>query len=65
MSGDIPAIAYAKEVYAACATVGFASPAVTRLKQLLDEGGDMSEIMALAQQAQRESIGWAGRDERR
>ena len=61
---DAPEIAYAKEVYAACATVGFTSPAVTRLKQLLDEDGDAGEMVALAQQAQRESIGWAGRGER-
>jgi len=57
-------IAYAKEVYAACATVGFESATVTRLKRLLDAGDDVAAILAAAQQAQRESIAWAGRPER-
>ena len=64
MGGNAPEVAYAKEVYAACATVGFTSAAVARLKQLIDDGGDVGEMMALAQQAQRESIGWAGRSDR-
>jgi len=57
---DPAELAYAKEVYAACATVGFTSAAVAHLKRLLDEGGDVEALMAAAQQAQRESIGWAG-----
>jgi hypothetical protein len=61
LTGDTAEVAFAKEVYAACATVGFASPTVTRLKRLLDEGGDADEIVAVAQAAQRESIAWAGR----
>ena len=61
---DSPEIAYAKEVYAACATVGFRSETVTRLKQLIDDGSNLDAIMAAAQKAQGESIDWAGREER-
>ena len=65
MTDDSAEIAYAKEVYAACATVGFTSETVTRLKRLLDEGNDPDAIVAAAQTAQRESIGWVGREEGR
>ena len=61
---DSAEIAYAKEVYAACATIGFASETVIRLKHLIDAGNDPDAIMAAAQSAQRESIAWAGRSER-
>ena len=61
---DSAEIAYAKEVYAACATVGFTSETVTRLKRLIDAGEDADAIMVAARQAQIESIAWAGRPER-
>ncbi len=58
---DSAEIAYAKEVYAACATVGFDSAVVKRLKRLIDENIDADAIMAAARQAQLDSIDWAGR----
>lgn len=61
---DSAEIAYAKEVYAACATIGFTSETVTRLKRLIDEGNDPDATMAAALKAQDESIGWAGREQR-
>lgn len=65
MSGASAEVEYAREVYAACATVGYESPDVTRLKALLDAAGardgDAGEIVTLAQTVQRASIDWAGR----
>ncbi len=65
MSGRSAAIEYAREVYAACATVGYESPDVARLKAMLDAqsaGDDDPEaVIALAQAVQRGSMAWAGR----
>ena len=65
MSGRSAAIEYAQEVYAACATVGYESPEVARLKAMLDAesvgDGDPEAIIALAQAVQRGSMAWAGR----
>ena len=62
MSDD--ALAYAKEVYAACATVGFINDNVRRLKELLDadrgtyDGIQSIALLTLAQQVQFQSIAW-------
>ena len=68
MSGASSGVEYAREVYAACATVGYESPDVTRLKALLDAGsprdGD-AEIVALAQKVQHASMAWVGRPDPR
>ena len=61
------AILYAREVYAACATVGFDDASARRLKALLDEyeagaaHSSSDELMAIAQQAQRASMQWVNR----
>ena len=63
MDDGSAAIEYAREVYAACATVGYTSPDVTRLKVMLDarSAEDLDAIVALAQAVQRASMAWAGR----
>ena len=63
MMPDDDAVAYAEEVYAACATVGFRSPDVDRLKALLDapKGSETNVLLETAQKVQRDSIGWVGR----
>ncbi len=65
MGGGSAELDYAREVYAACATIGFESPESIRLKALLDAAdahhSDLDEIVALAQMVQRASIAWAGR----
>ena len=60
-------IDYAREVYAACATVGDAAPGVARLKALLDAEGDegagydggLGEILDLARRVQADAVVWA------
>lgn len=68
-------VAYAREVYAACLTVGFSDEHVRSLKRLLDEDGveaggsstqalpqdRASEMVALARAAQAASVEWACR----
>ena len=61
------AIDYAKEVYAACATVGFDDANVRRLKALLDEDAaghaslSRDELVTVAQQTQRAAVEWVNR----
>ena len=61
------AIIYAKEVYAACATVGFDSADARHLKALLDEydtgrtSAASGDLVTIAQQVQRASIEWINR----
>ena len=61
------AIVYAREVYAACATVGFDDASARRLKALLDdyEAGETTvsndELRVVAQKAQRASVEWVDR----
>ena len=68
MAVPVNAILYAREVYAACATVGFDDASARRLKALLDEyeAGNASfsgdELMTIAQRAQRASIEWVTAD---
>ena len=57
---------YAKEVYAACATIGFDDGSAAGLKTLLDRlaaGQDVSEaeLLRAAQQAHLAAANWAGR----
>ena len=58
-------VAYAREVYAACATVGFADERVTGLKRLLDAHeagrGAVADLVAEAQKVQLASIAWVSR----
>ncbi len=58
-------LAYAREVYAACATVGFSNGQVTKLKRLLDEHDagyvDIADLVAAAQSVQLASIAWVSR----
>ncbi len=63
MHPDEDAVAYAREVYAACATVGFESASVDTLKALLDSPkmSDPKVLTEAAQKAQRDSVAWAGR----
>ncbi len=65
MSNEEDVVAYAREVYAACLTVGFVDEHVTRLKPLLDlatAGPDqLVEMVALARAAQSASVAWASR----
>ncbi len=60
------ALAYAREVYAACATVGFADAEVARLKAMLDAGDAVNagELVAAARLAQSRSVAWVGSDDR-
>ena len=61
------AILYAREVYAACATVGFDDAKARKLKALLDEydAGNPSlshdDLMTIAQQTQRAAVEWGSR----
>ena len=57
---------YAEEVYAACATIGFAEGAAATLKALLDRIAvkeDVSEVelVRVAQEAHLAAANWAGR----
>ena len=57
---------YAKEVYAACATIGFSDGPAATLKTLLDKlaaGQDVAEaeLLHAAQEAHRAAANWAGR----
>ena len=65
MSSQSHQIAYAREVYAACLTVGFVDEHVARLKRLLDaepQGPEqLMEVVALARAAQSASVDWASR----
>ena len=58
-------IVYAREVYAACLTVGFVDEHVEGLKPLLDAEShgpeQLAELMALARAAQAASVRWASR----
>ena len=64
LSTSREAVAYAEEVYAACATVGFHNGDVARLKAMLDavpDGGtDGLALSRLAQEVQRQAVAWAG-----
>ena len=75
MAGISDEVAYAREVYAACLTVGFSDEHVRSLKRLLDEDGTeaagstprslpqdrVSEMVSLARAAQAASVEWAFR----
>ena len=76
MAGISDEVAYAREVYAACLTVGFSDEHVRSLKRLLDEDGSeaaagssarslpqdrVSEMVSLARAAQAASVEWAFR----
>jgi hypothetical protein len=59
-------LAYAREVYAACATVGSNDATARHLKLLLDQvagGTDVasSDLLQAAQDAQRAAVRWADR----
>ena len=63
MSGSLD---YAKEVYAACATIGFDEGPAATLKALLDRvaaKGDVAEaeLVRAAQEAHLAAANWAGR----
>lgn len=59
------ALAYAREVYAACLTVGFTDDHVAGLKRLLDlpsRGPEQAAgMLALARAVQAASVAWASR----
>ena len=63
------ALDYAKEVYAACLTIGFTGEDVARLKRLIDayetaadaEAGREADLVRAAQRAHLEAANWAGR----
>ena len=76
MAGISAELAYAREVYAACLTVGFSDEHVHRLKRLLDGDGidadadssaralpqdRVSEMVSVARAAQAASVEWACR----
>ena len=54
------ALAYAREVYAACATVGFADAEVARLKAMLDGAATGAELVIAAQAVQARAVAWVG-----
>ena len=54
------ALAYAREVYAACATVGFADAEVDRLKAMLDGAAAGADLVIAAQAVQARAVAWAG-----
>lgn len=59
-------LAYAQEVYAACATIGFTEGPAETLKTLLDRqarGDDVADcdLQRAAQDAHRAAANWAGR----
>ena len=64
MSTLSEAVAYAEEVYAACATVGFHNGDVVRLKAMLDAAPDGTVdaivLVRVAQEVQRQAVAWAG-----
>ena len=49
-------LAYAREVYAACATVGYVGAEVARLKAMLDGAAPDGELLAAARAAQAGSV---------
>lgn len=53
--------AYAEEVYASCATIGFVDDDVRALKAMLDSDQplDEQEFLGLAKRTQNEAIRWA------
>ena len=61
------AVAYAQEVYAACATVGYDGPLAIRLKKLLDKHQSEPEtvldedLVLLAQRAHLDAVAWLNR----
>lgn len=60
------ALDYAKEVYAACATIGFAQESAAFLKALIDQqvaARDVAEsdLIRAAETAHRAAAEWAGR----
>ena len=64
MSTSWDTVAYAEEVYAACATVGFHNEDVVRLKAMLDAvstgSTDGADLARVAQEVQRQAVAWAG-----
>jgi hypothetical protein len=68
MSRADAALTYAKEVYAACATVGFVDGEAIRLKRLVDRrdaghiGSTDAELVAVAQAAHTAAVAWASRN---
>ena len=64
LSASRETVAYAEEVYAACATVGFHNGDVARLKAMLDAvataAADGIELARVAQEVQRQAVAWAG-----
>ncbi len=53
--------AYAEEVYASCATIGFASDDVRALKAMLDtdDKAHAESLLELAKRTQTEAVRWA------
>ncbi len=64
MTVKADAVAYAREVYVACATVGFDGDYATRLKALLDEydagtfAASDSKLVKVAESAHLAAVAW-------
>ena len=61
-----PSLAYAEEVYAACATIGFEGGPAATLKALLDriaarQDVEEAELVRVAKEAHLAAANWAGR----